>query len=66
MQQLKQLYRQMFGKLTPIEMAAQELYEAEVSKLRAQSALEYSASMVDYHTSRIERLKSYLASQTEL
>ena len=42
---------------TPLEMAANELVEAQRSKLEAESAREYAANMVNYNNDRIERLK---------
>jgi hypothetical protein len=42
---------------TPLEMAANELVEAQRSKLEAESALDYAFSMVDYNNQRIERLR---------
>lgn len=54
-----------FRKLTPIELAAQELVEAEISKLDAESAAEYAKSVVEYNAARIKRLRAYLQTNTE-
>ena len=42
---------------TPLEMAAKELVEAQLAKLKAESAMEYALSMVDYNDARIKRLR---------
>ena len=42
---------------TPLEMAAKELVEAQRAKLKAESAMEYALSMVDYNDARIKRLR---------
>ena len=56
-QQLKKLTR----RLTPVEMAATELAEAELHKLEAHSAVEYATSVVSYEDARIKRLRKFLA-----
>jgi len=50
-----------FRKLTPAEVAAIELADAELAKLQAQTAMEFAASVVDYNSTRIKRLKTFLA-----
>lgn len=52
-------------RLTPLEMATRELAEAELSKLTAQTAQEYAASVVSYNTTRIGRLKAFITSQAK-
>jgi N-glycosylase/DNA lyase len=44
------------------EMAAKELEEAKRRFLEAQSAMEYTRRMADYHADRIKRLTNYLES----
>ena len=56
-QQFKKLTR----RLTPVEMAATELAEAELHRLEAHSAVEYATSMVSYEDARIKRLRKFLA-----
>ena len=56
-QQFKKLTR----RLTPVEMAATELAEAELHKLEAHSAVEYATSVVSYEDARIKRLRKFLA-----
>lgn len=50
-------------KLTPAEVASTELAEAELQRLEAQSAQEFASSMVQYHSTRIHRLRAFLAAQ---
>lgn len=57
--------KRLLRRLTPLEMASRELAEAELQKLTAQTAQEYASSVVSYNTSRIGRLKSFIASQTK-
>jgi len=49
-----------FARRDPIQEAKDELREAELALLESQSAMEYAASDVAYHTTRIARLKKYL------
>lgn len=58
---MKDWIKRLFRKPTPIEVAARELAEAELSKLQAQSAKEYAASVEAYNDNRIKRLKKVLA-----
>ena len=53
--------KRMFRKLTPAEVASAELADAELAKLQAQTAMEYASSVVDYNSTRIKRLKTFLA-----
>lgn len=56
-QQFKKLTR----RLTPVEMAATELAEAELHRLEAQTAVEYATSVVSYEDARIKRLRKFLS-----
>lgn len=64
MDSIKQYFRRVFGQKTPLELALEELTSAERSKLEAESGLEYAIAMVDYHNSRIQRLRAYVTSET--
>lgn len=64
MNKIKRYVRGIFSRLTPEEKAAHELAIAELSRLEAQSALEYASSMVEYHTARIRRLREFLKDPT--
>jgi hypothetical protein len=50
--------------LTPLEMATKELVEAQRSELEAQSAVEFSNSIVTYNRQRVSRLRAYIAKET--
>ena len=41
---------------TPLELATQELVQAQRAKLEAESACEYASNMVQYNEDRINRL----------
>jgi hypothetical protein len=51
---------------TPFELVVKELVEAHRSKLEAETALDYAANMVQYHSDRIGRLNSRLKEYKEL
>jgi hypothetical protein len=50
----------LFRRMTPLEAATQELYEAEMSLLKAFTGREWADSSVKYNTSRIARLRAYI------
>ena len=56
MNRLLTLMREPFKKPTPLEMIAAELAHAHLEKLEAETAVEYTQSIVDYNVTRIERL----------
>jgi hypothetical protein len=56
-QHLKRIMR----RLTPQEMAAAELADAELHRLEAHTAMEYASSVVSYEDARIKRLRKFLA-----
>ena len=56
-QQLKRIIR----RLTPDEMAAAELADAELHRLEAHTAMEYASSVVSYEDARIKRLRKFLS-----
>jgi hypothetical protein len=62
METLKKLFR----RPSPVEMAAVELAEAELSRLKAHTAVEYATSMVTYEDARIKRLRKFLADSEQL
>jgi hypothetical protein len=53
---IREMLKEPFKKPTPLEMIAAELSEAHISKLEAETAVEYAQSIVDYNLNRIERL----------
>lgn len=59
-------FRRMFRKITPAEVAAKELANAELSMLEAQTAREYAESVMAYNDARIKRLRKFLAGLEKL
>ena len=53
---LLDLIKEPFKKPTPLEVIAAELADAHLSKLEAETAVEYAQSIVSYNVTRIERL----------
>ena len=53
---LRDLLKDPFKKPTPLEVIAAELAEAHLAKLQAETAVEYTQSIVDYNVTRIKRL----------
>ena len=53
-----ELMKEPFKRPTPLEMIASELADAHLSKLEAETAVEYAQSIVDYNVVRITRLNS--------
>ena len=54
---MKELVKRLLVTPTPLELAAQELVQAQRAKLEAETAMDYATSMVMYNDERIERLK---------
>jgi hypothetical protein len=50
---------------TPAELIAEELIQAQRTKLRHQSAMEYHTALVSYNATRIKRLEA-LTAKTEV
>jgi len=46
------------------ELAVAELEDAKRQLLHAQTAMDYSRRMVDYHSDRVKRLNAYIAKAT--
>jgi len=55
-----ELMKEPFKKPSPLEVIAAELADAHLEKLNAETAVEYAQSIVDYNTTRIERLNTRL------
>lgn len=51
-----ELMKEPFKRPTPLELIAEELADAHMEKLSAETAVEYAQSVVDYNMTRIERL----------
>lgn len=58
---LYQHIKRVMRRLTPVEMAATELAEAELHRLEAYSAMEYASNSVNVCNDRIKRLRKFLA-----
>lgn len=54
-------FKRVLRRLTPIELAARELVEAELALLEAQTGVDYAVSLVGYNAKRVERLRKYIA-----
>jgi len=48
---------------TPAELIAEELIQAQRTKLRHQSSMEYHTALVSYNVARIKRLRALSAKQ---
>jgi hypothetical protein len=53
--------KKMVFKQSPLQVAADELFEAELELLKARSSSEYAASLVDFNARRVNRLREFLA-----
>lgn len=54
------LVRNYFRRPTPLEVIAAELAVAQLSKLEAETAVDYAVSVVRYNDTRIARLTKHL------
>ena len=53
-----------FGIVQPLDqLVSDELYEAEVALLQAQSGVEWAKANVEYQTNRVARLTKYKATK---
>lgn len=52
--------RNMFRRITPLEMATAELVDAELAKMEADTGKEFAEAMCTYHAARITRLKKHI------
>lgn len=53
--------KRVFGRLTLLEVATNELIEAELDWMKAESAKEFAASQADYNKARVKRLKTKIS-----
>ena len=54
-------FKTIFKRITPVQVVANELAEAEFSLLKAESGVEYATALVTYNKARIKRLKMYMS-----
>lgn len=52
--------KRMLRQLTPGEVAARELVEAQLSRLAAQTAQEHAAALASFHDVRARRLSKFI------
>lgn len=57
--------RKIFGRITPMQTAANELAEAELALLRAETGVEYASAQVTYNKQRVKRLRIFIATETK-
>jgi hypothetical protein len=57
--------KRLFAKPTPLELATEELVQAERAKLEAETGREYADALVSYNNARITRLRKYIANLTK-
>ncbi len=50
----------LFRRVSPLELATQELYEAEIALLKAHTGREWAEASVAYNTIRIARLRELI------
>jgi molybdopterin-guanine dinucleotide biosynthesis protein A len=53
--------KRIMRRLTPAEVAAKELADAELELLTALTHREYAQSLIDYNEARVKRLRTFLA-----
>ena len=58
MNKMLELYKRLRRPVTLLEITKEELREAQLEKLKAESAADYANSVVAYNEARIERLKA--------
>ena len=58
MNKMVELYKRLRRPVTLLEITKEELREAQLEKLKAESAADYATSVVAYNEARIERLKA--------
>jgi len=62
---MKNQLKKLFLRSTLLEMAAAELANAQLSLLETNSAVEYATAMAAYQSTRIKRLRTYIATLTK-
>ena len=58
MSKMVELYKRLRRPVSLLEITREELREAQLEKLKAESAADYARSVVAYNEARIERLKA--------
>jgi len=65
MNKMLELYKRLRRPITLLEITKEELREAQLEKLKAESAADYANSVVAYNEARIERLKDRIEEYKE-
>jgi hypothetical protein len=65
MNKMIELYKRLRRPITLLEITKEELREAQLEKLKAESAADYANSVVAYNEARIERLKDRIEEYKE-
>ena len=52
--------KQVFSRITPLELASRELAESELHELTYQTSQEFAAAMVTYHQNKSNRLRAFI------
>lgn len=55
------IFKRLLRRVTPAEIVAKELAEAELQLLSAQTHQEYAQSLIYYNEARVKRLRAFLA-----
>ena len=66
MKALIDLFRRIFRRVTPVELASKELADAELQLLADLSHRDHAQASISYNDLRIKRLKAFLAKQQEV
>ena len=53
-------FAKVFGKIEPRDVANDELLQARLALLQAESGVEYSTALVEFNKKRVQRLEMYL------
>ena len=53
-------FAKIYSKPDPVDVAANELVDARLELLQAESGVEYSLALVDFNKKRVMRLETYL------
>ena len=56
--------KKIFGRITPLQTAANELAEAELALLRAETGVEYATAQVSFNRQRVKRLRAFIATES--
>lgn len=59
-------FKRTMRRITPVEVAARELVDAQLAELEALSAQEYARAMATYNADRVLRLQKFLATQRKV